>query len=106
MKRRSRKRFRWRDEGDCSSDIDAGSISGDHNNAVENTGNTAVEHAGARAEVAEEDPLPGPSRERSREHEKDEERASSSKKLRLWYEFADSDSDTDTDTAGSQSCSE
>lgn len=76
----SRKRFRWGDEDDCSSDIDTGSICSDHNNTDENAGNTAVEHAGARAEVAEEDPLPGPSRKRSREHDEDEDKASSSKK--------------------------
>lgn len=95
----SRKRLRWCVEDDWSSGIDTGSICGDHNNTDENAGNTAVEHAGARAEVADEDPLPGPSRKRSREH--DEDKASSGKKLRLWYEFADSDRHNWT-----QSCSE
>lgn len=94
---RSRKRFRWCDDDDCSSDIDAGSICSDHNNTDENTEHMAVEHAGASAE---EDPLPGPSTKWPREHDREENKYSSSKTLRQCHEFTDSDSDTDTDTTG------
>ncbi|XP_056221974.1 glycosyltransferase-like protein gnt13 [Seriola aureovittata] len=72
---------------DCNSDSD-NNTDHDNNNTVRNTRNSPDKHAGADAEVAEEDPLPGPSRKSSRELDTVEDERSD-EKSRLCYEFAD-----------------